>query len=119
MLINLLCGVRKAPCRAWQRYPGPTPHNYRRHITHKMWCTTFDAGNPHVRFDERGGETGRGKRHRALPRLYCPLDCFSDRLTVTCDRAGWCKGRATPVERGRTACSLGNHRRLYAKSEIG
>jgi hypothetical protein len=27
-----------------------------------------DAGNPHVRFDERGGETGQC--HRALPRLY-------------------------------------------------
>jgi hypothetical protein len=32
-----------------------------------------DAGNPHVRFDERGGETERlpkGSSHRALPRLY-------------------------------------------------
>jgi hypothetical protein len=28
-----------------------------------------DAGNPHVRFDERGGET-EPSRHRALPRLY-------------------------------------------------
>ncbi|MFC2253599.1 hypothetical protein ACETRX_28485 [Labrys portucalensis] len=27
-----------------------------------------DAGNPHVRFDERGRETGL--RHRARPRLY-------------------------------------------------
>ena len=27
-----------------------------------------DAGNPHVRFDERGRETGRC--HRARPRLY-------------------------------------------------
>ncbi|HKM81305.1 MAG TPA: hypothetical protein VJY15_10150 [Candidatus Acidoferrum sp.] len=30
-----------------------------------------DAGNPHVRFDERGWETGRRvRRHRAHPRLY-------------------------------------------------
>jgi hypothetical protein len=31
-----------------------------------------DAGNPHVRFDERGRETGRC--HRARPRLYVRLD---------------------------------------------
>ena len=29
-----------------------------------------DAGNPHVRFDERGGETD-ARAHRASPRLYC------------------------------------------------
>jgi len=30
-----------------------------------------DAGNPHVRFDERGWETGRLRcRYRAHPRLY-------------------------------------------------
>src|SRR3954453_610365 len=30
-----------------------------------------DAGNPHVRFDERGRETGLAKAcYRALPRLY-------------------------------------------------
>ena len=30
-----------------------------------------DAGNPHVRFDERGWETRRHvSRHRAHPRLY-------------------------------------------------
>jgi hypothetical protein len=30
-----------------------------------------DAGNPHVRFDERGWETARRvSRHRAHPRLY-------------------------------------------------
>src|SRR6187401_1007807 len=34
-----------------------------------------DAGNPHVRFDERGRETERTlKRHRALPRLYRSTD---------------------------------------------
>ncbi|MGH9454001.1 MAG: hypothetical protein ACRD2O_08535 [Terriglobia bacterium] len=33
-----------------------------------------DAGNPHVRFDERGWETGRPLRyHRAHPRLYRSL----------------------------------------------
>ena len=32
-----------------------------------------DAGNPHVRFDERGtgnGAIGHASSHRALPRLY-------------------------------------------------
>jgi hypothetical protein len=32
-----------------------------------------DAGNPHVRFDERGAEKGAGLQqlsHRATPRLY-------------------------------------------------
>ncbi len=32
-----------------------------------------DAGNPHVRFDERGtgnGAIGQASSHRALPRLY-------------------------------------------------
>ena len=36
----------------------PTPHNWEGHIKHQMWWTTFDAGNPHVRFDERDLETG-------------------------------------------------------------
>jgi len=37
-----------------------------------------DAGNPHVRFDERGGETGLRQplKHRASPRLYNPrIEC--------------------------------------------
>ncbi len=35
-----------------------------------------DAGNPHVRFDERGGETGLRHRleNRAPPRLHVRLD---------------------------------------------
>jgi hypothetical protein len=35
-----------------------------------------DAGNPHVRFDERGGETGLRHQleNRASPRLYVRLD---------------------------------------------
>ena len=57
MLINLLCGVQKPRLVVLQRFPSSTPHNYRRHITHQMWCTTFDAGNLHVRFDERRLET--------------------------------------------------------------
>ena len=39
-----------------------------------------DAGNPHVRFDERGRETGRrfNSHTRARPRLYRPrlVDLF-------------------------------------------
>ena len=45
MLINLLCGVQKLPLVVLQRFPNSTPHNYWRHITHQMWCTTFDAGS--------------------------------------------------------------------------
>ena len=33
-----------------------------------------DAGNPHVRFDERGRETGQC--YRARPRLYHSLLCL-------------------------------------------
>ena len=36
-----------------------------------------DAGNPHVRFDERGGETDRSRDTAPLLELYCPLDCFA------------------------------------------
>ena len=57
MLINLLCGVQKPRDVVPQCFPSSTPHNYGRHITHQMWCTTFDAGNLHVRFDERRLET--------------------------------------------------------------
>jgi hypothetical protein len=40
-----------------------------------------DAGNPHVRFDERGWETGRrlGVSTRAQPRLYHPKQQVSRR----------------------------------------
>ena len=37
-----------------------------------------DAGNPHVRFDERGGETERRpRRHCVPPRLYRPSERHS------------------------------------------
>src|SRR5271157_2137761 len=40
-----------------------------------------DAGNPHVRFDERGGETERRpRRHRASPRLYPSPEAVSGSL---------------------------------------
>jgi len=38
-----------------------------------------DAGNPPVRFDERGVETERLRRHRATPRLY---QSSEDRATL-------------------------------------
>jgi hypothetical protein len=48
-----------------------------------------DAGNPHVRFDERGEETEwRSRRHRASPRLYPLLDAL----------------RGPPEGRGFTGC---------------
>ena len=34
------------------------------------WSESRDAGNPHVRFDERDLETERHERHRARSRLY-------------------------------------------------
>jgi hypothetical protein len=49
MLINLLCGVQKPRHVVLQHLPNSTPHNYQRHITHQMWCTTFDAGKLPVR----------------------------------------------------------------------
>src|SRR6266487_5579149 len=36
-------------------FSASAPHNKVDHITHQMWCTTFDAGNPPVRFGGRGG----------------------------------------------------------------
>jgi hypothetical protein len=48
-----------------------------------------DVGNPHVRFDERGWETGRLRcRYRAHPRLYPRLDAL----------------RVLPEGRGFTGC---------------
>ncbi len=37
------------------------------------WSESRDAGNPHVRFDERDLETERINRHRARSRLYQDL----------------------------------------------
>jgi hypothetical protein len=62
MLINLLCGVQKPHHVVLQHLPNSTPHNYRRHITHKMWCTTFDAGIPHVRSVRGALSNGRPYR---------------------------------------------------------
>ena len=36
-----------------------------------------DAGNPHVRFDERGSGNGSAKGNRATPRLYLPSEATS------------------------------------------
>jgi hypothetical protein len=44
-----------------------------------------DAGNPHVRFDERGWETGRHLRcHRAHPRLYRTESKAQDQAVRLC-----------------------------------
>jgi hypothetical protein len=52
--------------RAWSATFGvETPHFHRRHITHKMWYTTFDAGDPHVQFGGRG--------HRSQSMLPTPI----------------------------------------------
>ena len=41
-----------------------------------------DAANPHVRFDERGEETGRDNlRNRASPRLY-PIQPVTERAGI-------------------------------------
>src|SRR6516162_5931037 len=48
------------------------PHISGDHIWHHMCSNTYDALIGHVRFDERGWETGRrlGVSARAHPRLY-------------------------------------------------
>jgi len=53
-----------------------------------------DAGNPHVRFDERGRETGDwpSLKHRAIPRLYrIPLAVL---LTIKLLRGSKLKGNS-------------------------
>ena len=74
---KILCGVRTL---VLLRARGWTPHIFRGHITHQMWWTTFDAGDPHVRFDERDVETeprrgysgtARRKRRQQTNRTYC------------------------------------------------
>ena len=71
MLINLLCGVQKPRDIVLQCFPGSTPHNYGRHITHQMWCTTFYAGIPHVRFCSAGAP-GNGRPCRDLTLSHRP-----------------------------------------------
>jgi hypothetical protein len=46
-----------------------------------------DAGNPHVRFDERGGETGSPNENRASPRLYKSRDASA--ISSPIHRAIW------------------------------
>ena len=48
-----------------------------------------DAGNPHVRFDERGSGNGSVKEYRATPRLYLPSKATScnSRSDARCGRA--------------------------------
>jgi hypothetical protein len=55
--VTLLCGDRKSPNHSPRRSPRPAPHNYRRHVVHQMWCTTFDAADPPARFGCRGGNS--------------------------------------------------------------
>ena len=44
-----------------------------------------DAGNPHVRFDERGVETDDGQPalHRATPRLYARFVALSNFIRLS------------------------------------
>jgi hypothetical protein len=65
LFVTLLCGVGKWLNRSRRRSWMSAPHNYRRHITHQMWCTTFDAGKPHVRIC-----AGVVSRRRASAMLY-------------------------------------------------
>src|SRR6266702_8011348 len=60
-----------------------------------------DAGNPHVRFDERGVETERWPQapsHRATPRLY--------RHDAWCRTTWWAKARSVIVERASSRCAF-------------
>ena len=62
-VVDRLGGAQNLPTGSGRRSRRSGPHNRRRHIRHQMWRATFYAGNPHVRFDERGRKTGL--RHRA------------------------------------------------------
>src|SRR5437588_4983331 len=60
-------------CLETQHLAGSTPHKWGGHITHQMCCSTFDAGNLQVRFDE-----GRVSRTTVLlslllywPKWFC------------------------------------------------
>jgi transposase len=52
-----------------------------------MWCATFDAGNPHVRFDERGGETGLSQTAK-LPRPSSTLQIKGKKRHILVDTVG-------------------------------
>ena len=76
-LVRQICGVQYPTSLAYTPW---APHIGRGHITHQMWSTTFDAGNLHVRFDERGVETGlwhgylgtvRRKGRQQTSQSYC------------------------------------------------
>jgi hypothetical protein len=61
-----------------------------------MWCTTFDAGNPFVRFDEERSESAELTTAvgsiRPLPlRLLSPLAILSASLVMAvCLSSIWC-----------------------------
>src|ERR1019366_10799444 len=60
MKTSLCCAHR----RIWPQNSNltdSTPHKWEDHITHQMCSNTFDAGNLHVRFDEREQETESGQ----------------------------------------------------------
>ena len=59
-----------------------------------------DAGNPHVRFDERGRETeplAMPQRHRALPRLYKTLGFSLELTLISLSESSLFKGLRGPL----------------------
>jgi hypothetical protein len=84
-----------------------------------------DAGDPHVRFDERGWETGRrfGVSARAHPRLYtnafprrsggtCPLTPLSGKLCNSSPATAWSAGPSASRMSDQSARSLIRRRSL-------
>ena len=56
MRTSLCCGQRYLRPQNTDLTDSP-PHKWGDHITHKVCWSTLHAGNPHIRFDERGVET--------------------------------------------------------------
>jgi hypothetical protein len=72
-----------------------SPHNRSRNINHSMWLTTYDAGNPPVRFDVTGAGDGameepkraRSRKRRIQPRpvLHATAPALDPTVTSVVD----------------------------------
>src|SRR5579862_6568093 len=85
-----------------------------------MLCNTFDAGKPHVQFDERGveiecmaGYSGTGNR-KGRSRLWPVLHAPTPLLVSTHDGLGRCKQRCLKAIRLLNCQNHGLHHFIYA-----
>ena len=72
-----LCGEVKRGRIDSQGFHRRWPHFLLRHITHHMLLTTYDAGNPHVRFDEGGGNRASASFLLYSTDVFCRDVCDS------------------------------------------